>query len=213
MRAQVKLDVSKRTTMKKKVNALRSQNIIPGVIFGKGFEPLPVQVRYKDFELLYKKIHGTSMFDLNVEGETMKALVHSLQRDKLSHRIRHIDFHKVDLKEKVSVEVPLVLVGQSTLEEDGLGVVSQQAMTLHVKCLPKDIPNEIEVDRALIQTKEGVIHVSDIKLPKGVALVSESEKERILAAFMVARAAEAKHEEGASTEESTASTEPAEPAE
>jgi len=73
----------------------------------------------------------------------MKALVHSLQRDKLSHRIRHIDFHKVDLKEKVSVEVPLVLVGKSALEEDGLGVVSQQAMTLHVKCLPKDIPSEI----------------------------------------------------------------------
>ena len=207
MRAQVKLEVSKRTTRKKKVNKLRREDIIPGVIFGKGFEPLPVQVQYKDFELLYKKIHGTSMFDLNVEGESMKALVHSLQRDKLNHRIRHIDFHKVDLKEKVSVEVPLVLVGQCALEDDGVGVVSQQAMTLHVKCLPKDIPAEIEVDRALIQTKEGVIHVSDIKLPKGVALASESEKERILAAFMVARAAEAKYEEAAPQE---GSTEPAE---
>ncbi|HQP31641.1 MAG TPA: 50S ribosomal protein L25, partial [Deltaproteobacteria bacterium] len=165
------------------------------------FEPMPVQVRYKDFELLLKKIHGTSMFDLHVEGVSMKALVHSLQRDKLSHRIRHIDFHKVDLKEKVSVEVPLVLVGQSRLEDDGQGVVSQQAMTLHVKCLPKDIPSEIEVDRGLIQTKEGVIHVSDIKLPKGVSLASESEKERILAAFMVARAAETKHEEAAPAEE------------
>jgi len=57
------------------------------------------------------------------------------------------------------------------------------------------------VDRGLIQTKEGVIHVSDIKLPKGVSLASESEKERILAAFMVARAAETKHEEAAPAEE------------
>jgi len=207
MRTQVKLDVSKRTTMKKKVNTLRRQDIIPGVIIGKGLEPVLVQVRYKDFEMFFKKIHGTSMFDLNVDGESMKALVHSLQRDKLSHRIRHIDFHKVDLKEKVSVEVPLVLVGQSALEDDGLGVVSQQAMTLHVKCLPKDIPGEIEVDRALIKTKEGVIHVSDIKLPKGVSLAGESEKERILAAFMVARAAEAKHEEAESQEEPTAPAE------
>ena len=109
MRAQEKLDVSKRTAMKKKVNALRRQDIIPGVIFGKGIESLPVQVRYKEFEQLFKKIHGTSMFDLNVEGESMKALVQSLQRDKFSHKIRHIDFHKVDLKEKVAVEVPLVL--------------------------------------------------------------------------------------------------------
>jgi large subunit ribosomal protein L25 len=195
MRAQVKLEVSKRSTMRKKVNALRRQDIIPGVIFGKGIEPMPVQVNYKVFEQVYKQIHGTSIFDLNVEGVSMKALVHSLQRDKMNHRIRHIDFHKVDLKEKVSVEVPIVLVGESTLEDDGLGVVSQQAMSLHVKCLPKDIPNEIEVDRGLIKTKEGVIHVSDIKLPKGVALASESEKDRILAAFMVARASETKHEE------------------
>lgn len=207
MRAQVKLDVIKRTAAKKKVEALRRDDIIPGVIFGKGFESLPVQVNYKDFEQLYKQIHGTSIFDLNVEGVSMKALIHTLQRDKLNHRIKHIDFHKVDLKDKVSVEVPLVLVGQSSFEEDGLGVVSQQAMTLHVKCLPKDIPNEIEVDRGLIHSKEGVIHVSDIKLPKGLSLASESEKDRILAAFMVARAAEAKHEE-APTEET--STEPAE---
>jgi large subunit ribosomal protein L25 len=207
MRAQVKLDVSKRTTMKKKVDALRRQDIIPGVIFGKGLEPLPVQVDYKAFEQVYKQIHGTSIFDLNVEGVSMKALVHALQRDKLNHKIRHIDFHKVDLKEKVSVEIPLVLIGVSALEDDGLGVVSQQAMSLHVKCLPKDIPNEIEVDRGLIQTKEGVIHVSDIKLPKGVVLASESEKERILAAFMVARASETKHEEAAPEEA------PAEPAE
>jgi large subunit ribosomal protein L25 len=208
MRAQVKLDVSRRTTMKKKVDALRRQDIIPGVIFGKGFEPLPVQVPYKDFEQLFKKIHGASMFDLNVEGVSMKVLVHALQRDKLNHRIRHIDFHKVDLKEKVSVEVPLVLIGQSPLEDDGLGVVSQQGMTLHVKCLPKDIPGEIEVDRSLINTKDGVIHASDIKLPKGVSLASEAEKERILAAFMVARAVEAKHEEAEQPVEST--PEPAE---
>jgi large subunit ribosomal protein L25 len=201
MIADVKLDVSTRTIYRKKVDKLRNSGIIPGVIFGKGFDSLPVQVNSKDFEKVYKKIHGTSMFELNVDGKPLKALIHSLQRDKISRKVLHIDFLKVDLKERVSVEVPLVMVGHSPLEEAGLGLLSQQTMSLHVKCLPEDIPDEIKVDRSFIQTKEGVIHAADVELPQGVTLASEAEREKIIAAFMIARIQEPKKEEEVITEE------------
>lgn len=200
MKTDIKLEVSRRTIAKKKVDRLRAQEIIPGIVYGRGFDPVPVQVRSKDFETVYKQIHGTAMFDLNLDGMPMKALIHALQRDKLTHKVRHIDFLRVNLTERVSVEVPLVMMGHSPLEEAGMGVVSQQTMNLHIKCLPDEIPNEIAVDRALIKTKEGVIHAGDIPLPVGVALASEAEKERILAAFMMARVHETKKEEAAKEE-------------
>lgn len=200
MKSDITLEVTRRTIAKKKVDRLRAQDIIPGIVYGHGFDPVPVQVSAKDFETVYKLIHGTAMFDLKLDGKPMKALIHALQRDKLTHKVRHIDFLRVNLKERVSVEVPLVMVGHSPLEESGLGVVSQQTMNLHIKCLPDEIPNEIKIDRALIKTKEGVIHAGDIPLPAGAALASEAEKERILAAFMVARVHETKKEEAAKEE-------------
>lgn len=201
MKKKIKLEISRRTVAKKKVDRLRAQDIIPGIVYGRGFDPVPVQVRSKDFEAVYKQIHGTAMFDLYLDGMPHKALIHALQRDKLSHKVRHIDFLRVNLKERVSVEVPLVMTGHSPLEETGIGIVSQQTMSLHVKCLPEEIPNEIAVDRALIKAKEGVIHAGDIPLPTGVTLANEAEKERILAAFMVARVHETPKEEAAKEEE------------
>jgi hypothetical protein len=74
-------------------------------------------------------------------------------------------------------------------------------MSLHVKCLPEDIPDEIKVDRSFIQTKEGVIHAADVELPQGVTLASEAEREKIIAAFMIARIQEPKKEEVITEEE------------
>lgn len=192
--SDVRLEVYRRSLAKKKVGQLRAQGFIPGVISGHGFASVPIQVVAKDFEAVFKRIHGTAMFELSLEGEPMQTLVHGLQRDKLTHKVRHIDFLKVNLKERVAVEVPLILTGTSPLEEAGLGMVSQQSMVLHIRCLPEDIPDEIAVERSLIKTKEGVIHAADIPLPAGVTLATEAEKERVLAAFMAARVHEAKAE-------------------
>lgn len=188
------LALSPRLIQKKKVRSLRREGIVPAVIYGKDVVTTLVQVGRKDLELLYKKMHGTSIIEANLEGKNIPVLIHEVQRDKLTGAITHVDFMKVDLKREVTVDVPLIFVGVSPAEKDGKGKVSHDAMSITVKCSPSMIPSEIEVDVSVIQDKHDVIHASDIKLSEGVALGHGVSPDKVIAAL-----SQAKFSEGATS--------------
>ena len=186
-----KLDLALRSRQKKKVRALRREGLIPGVIYGKDFENVHIQVGKKDFENIYRKTHGTSIIDALVDGKTLHVLIHEIQRDSLSQDILHVDFLKVDPSRDVSVEVPLIFTGTSPVEKQGTGKVGQEATSIHIKCAPGDIPSEIEVDISCLQDKHDVIHASDLDLPKDVSLAHGVSEEKVIATVVPARFVEA----------------------
>jgi large subunit ribosomal protein L25 len=200
----LKLDLASRSVQKKKVRALRRQGIIPGVIYGKDFEPKLVQVKQKDFETVYKKSHGTAIIDAGLDGKTIHVLVQELQRDTISQKILHIDFHKVDLSRDVSVEIPLVFVGESPAEKEGTGKIGHEATSIYIKCSPKNIPSEIEVDVSTLQDKHDVIHASDLNLPEGSGLAHGVSEDKVIATVVPARFAEVEAEELPEEEEEAA---------
>src|SRR5512137_2385083 len=120
----ITLEVSDRSLRKKKVEKLRRQGLIPGIIHGKDFEPLHVQVDETAFEQVYKRSRGTSLVNLKLDDKTIQVLIHTIQKDKLSHAVRHVEFLKIDLNRQVTVEVPLVFVGESIGEKEGKGKVT-----------------------------------------------------------------------------------------
>jgi large subunit ribosomal protein L25 len=191
----LKLNLASRSVQKKKVRALRRQGIIPGVIYGKGFEPKLVQVKEKDFETVYKKSHGNAIIDAGLDGKTIHVLIQELQRENVSQKILHIDFHKVDLSRDVSVEIPLVFAGEAPVEKEGTGKVGHEATSIHIKCSPKDIPTEIEVDISTLRDKHDVIHASDLKLPEGSSLAHGVSEDKVIATVSPAKFAELEAEE------------------
>ncbi|HHO76162.1 MAG TPA: 50S ribosomal protein L25 [Deltaproteobacteria bacterium] len=207
----VKLDLAPRTVMKKKVRALRRQGIIPCVIYGRGFETTPVQVKSKDFEQVYKKTHGTHIIEASLENKTLNVLIQEIKRDNLSQSILHVDLLKVDLKRDVTVEIPLTFVGESSVEKDGSGKIGQETTSIFIKCSPKDIPSEIEVDISSLKDKHDIIHASDLKLPEGSSLGHGVSEDKVIATVVPAKLAEDEPtEEGAETPgaaESSQSTE------
>lgn len=190
------LDSAKRTVYKKKVRRLRSQGIIPGVVFGKGMESIPVQVDAKAFARVYRQAGGTSIVDLTLEGQSLPVLIHDVHTNSLSTKIMHVDLLKVNLLDEVSVDVPIVFEGIAPVEDMGNGTVNQETLILHVKCLPEAIPSSINVDISVLETLDNSIHVSDLILPEGVALANEADMEKAVAITTVAKVEEEETEEG-----------------
>jgi len=185
------------TIQKKKVRALRRQGIIPCVIYGKDFETTPAQANNKDFEIVYKKSHGTNIIEASLDKKTLNVLIHDIQRDNLSQSILHIDFLKVDLKRDVTVDIPLSFVGESSAEKEGRGKIGHEATSISIKCSPTNIPSEIEVDVSSLADKHDVIHASDLKLPEGSSLAHGVSEDKVIATVVPAKMAEALPEEAA----------------
>jgi large subunit ribosomal protein L25 len=102
----------------------------------------------------------------------------------------HVDFLAVDMNKPVEVAIPLEFVGLAKAEKDGLGTLVKVLHEIEIEALPKDLPHNIEVDVTIIATLEDLIHVKDIKLPKGVTLLTDGEE----VVALVAAAKEEKEE-------------------
>jgi large subunit ribosomal protein L25 len=194
------LDVSERSLRKKKVGKLRREGIIPGIIHGKDFDQLFVQVDKRSFEKVYRKSHGNALVNLDLGGKKIQVLVHSIQQDKLSYDVVHIEFLKIDPNRFVTVDIPLVFVGESPGEKEGKGKVGHEETSIHVKCSPANIPSEIQVDVSGIMDKHDVIHASDLKLPEGVSLAHGVSEKKVIATLVTTKAVEAAVTEEAAAE-------------
>ncbi|HON38306.1 MAG: 50S ribosomal protein L25 [Desulfomonilia bacterium] len=187
----ITLALTPRSVHKKKVRALRREGIIPAVIYGRGFETTMVQVPRKDFEKAYKQTHGAAIIHAGIGGKKLPVLIHAVQRDSIKGDILHVDFLKVDMRHEVTVDVPLVFVGESPAEKEGAGKVGREATSISLKCLPTDIPSEIVVDVSAIVDKHDVIRAADLKLPEGVSLGHGVSEDKVIAVLVQAKFAEA----------------------
>ena len=221
---RVELKAEKRTVTGKQVKKLRREGLTPANIYGKGFESISLQLPVKDFESIYNKVHETGLVDLVIGKETFPVLIHNVQRNPLSHDAIHVDFYKVNLKEKVKTSIPVVSVGEAKAEKDKVGALMQSLNEVEVEALPTDLPEKIEVSVEHLAQIDDHILVSDLKVPTGVEILTEAEgtvfritelvsqeAEELEAeeeAAAEAAAEEAGGEEGAGAKEGEGSTEP-----
>lgn len=167
---KVTLEVQTRE-LKAVADALRSQKLIPAVFYGKGEKNIHLQVDYQTFRRLYMN-SGSQLIDLVIDGKTnKKALVHDMQYDPLTGKITHIDFLRVSLKEAVTTEVEIELIGIAPAVKDLGGVLNQIKDVVEIKCLPTDIPKVIQVDISGLTEFNSAIHVKDLVVPQEVTVL------------------------------------------
>jgi len=164
----------------RKVKTLRRQEVIPANIFGKKIKSESVQVSLKDFEKVYKEVGETGVINLAFGAEKRPVLVHDVQLNPKTDEVLHIDFHQVDLKEKIEAEVPVELAGESPAEKQSLGTVVQYVNEIKVEALPTDLPEKFIIDISDLSEVDQAVFVKDLKMDRGKVEVKNDAEEIVV---------------------------------
>jgi large subunit ribosomal protein L25 len=150
---------------------LREQGQIPAVVYGHQKEPLSISLNAHDFiENLH---HGHRLFEIDVDGTKDTMLVKDLQYDHLGRSVLHADLMRVNLTERVTVEVMIELRGTAAGTHAG-GIVEEIMSAIEVECAVRDIPETLPVNIKDLGLNQS-IHAGQIVLPEGFTLVTDSE--------------------------------------
>lgn len=197
-----KIKVEKRKITGKQVKKLRREGLLPANVYGKDFKSLACQVSLKEFKSLFNKVHETGLVDLELDSKVLPVLIHNIQLDPRTQEPLHADFYKVDLKEKIRANVPLVSVDESPAVIDNKGLLLQLLSEVEVEALPTDLPEKIEVSIANLKEVNDEITVAQLKPPTGVTIVNDPSQIVLKIGELVTRETEelAKAEEAAAVE-------------
>jgi large subunit ribosomal protein L25 len=165
----------------KNTNILRSEGILPAVIYGYETEDIAIQMDNSEFDKIYRKAGESTLINLDIEDEDGKKMKHTVliqdtQEHAITNDFTHVDFYQPNLKEEVEVEIPLEFIGQSKAvkEEDGTLVKNLSEVT--IKALPDKLIHEIKVDISVLENFDSVVKVEDLKIPEGVEIMEEKEE-------------------------------------
>lgn len=158
-----------------RLNLLRRSGELPCVVYGgsKSTEAISVNGKLM-FQIL--KEHGTNVIvNLMVNGKPDTALVKDVQRDPISHKIVHVDFQRISMKEKIEVSVPIHVKGEAPGVKLSGGILEHILRELRIRCLPMDIPTALDVDVSSLQITQS-IKVKDMQLPSGLEVLTDKEQ-------------------------------------
>ena len=154
---------------------LRAEGHIPGVLYGRGMEPISVTVERREFRMALSGPAGANtVLALQVGGNSYPAVVKEMQRHPIRRTVNHIDFLQVNMNEEITVHVAVRLEGESKAVAAMGGLVDSAVDSLEVSCTPTDMPNEFVIDITEMQP-DTVIRLSDIPMPKGVTALGDPD--------------------------------------
>ena len=151
---------------------LRRAASIPAIIYGGKSAPMPIQLDHeKIWVASQNEWFYSSILSLDVEGKVESVLLRDMQRHPFRQLIMHLDFQRVDANQALRVRVPLHFLNEdkSPAGKAADVVVLHELNDVEVSCLPKDLPEFIEIDLSEL-TVGDILHLSDLKLPDGVEL-------------------------------------------
>lgn len=163
--AVMKIEVQERSGIgKNKVDKLRNEELIPGVIYSRGQETKHVQVNRRKFERVYKTSGMSTLINLELEGKIEPVLIKEVQTHPFKDIYYHVDFQKLNMDEKVRLTIPIILNGRDQIKVQP-SILIQQLDEIEIECLPSDIPESIELDVSQLDF-DSPIFVSDLEIAK-----------------------------------------------
>ncbi|BCX14460.1 MAG: 50S ribosomal protein L25 [Patescibacteria group bacterium] len=180
MENKILLEAKKRDVFGRKVKRLRKEGFIPANIYGRNVKSLAIAVDEREFEKVFKEAGETQIINLKLGNEQKPVLIHNTQKDPLTGKIIHIDFLQVDLHQKVTASIPVVGVGESPVEKQGLGTVVFYINEIEVEALPMDLPERVEVDLSVLGEVGQSILVKDLNFDKEKVEVKDNPDEVVV---------------------------------
>ena len=173
----MQLNASTRQILGKRSRRLHREGKLVAVVYGHSAEPTPLVLDRLEFQKVFVKSGRTHLVDLVVDGSrTEKVLVREIQTHPRRLGPIHVDFYQVNLEEKIRVEVPVHLVGESAAVKRGDADVLQPIHELEVECLPTEIPEAFEVDLTPLAEIDDGMRVSELTVPKGITILADPDE-------------------------------------
>jgi large subunit ribosomal protein L25 len=185
---------------------MRRAGKAPGIVYGGTVAPTPIEL---DHNALFHALRGeafhSSILTMKLDGAASKVLLRDVQMHPFRNEILHVDFQRVEENKKIHMKVPLHFVNgeQSPAVKLSAAIISHVTTDLDITCLPKDLPGFIEIDLSALEVGHA-LHVSSVKLPPGVTVVTRGKTDPVVAAAIVPRAQVETEEELAATAEAAA---------
>ncbi|MDW7649792.1 MAG: 50S ribosomal protein L25/general stress protein Ctc [Bacillota bacterium] len=186
------------TASKGHLKSLRAEGMVPATVYGQKDAAKSVSVDAKDITAVVQSATGlNTLIDLAVEGNKETVIIKQLERDiLLADRFTHIDFLRISLKDKLEVQVPVILTGEAAGVKEG-GILQQSLREVSLKCLPTDIPEHLELDVTNLGVGES-LSVAELAVPEGSEFISEPDE--TVVTVVAPRMAEDAAEEGEAEE-------------
>jgi large subunit ribosomal protein L25 len=162
--------------IKEDLSKVRDAGFLPGVFYGLGSQNTPVSVSLIDFIKVFRNAGESTAIKLVTPNGEFNVLVHDVQVNPINDEPIHVDFLVIDMNKKVRVNLPLNFEGAAPATKGGVANLVKVLHEVEVEALPNDLPHEIAVDLSPLTEIGSQILVSDIKLPKGVEMISEAEE-------------------------------------
>ncbi|OGO07432.1 MAG: hypothetical protein A2Y92_02745 [Chloroflexi bacterium RBG_13_57_8] len=175
---ELKLTAARREVLGKRNRFLRRQGITPAHLFGHSLESLALQCDTVELRKIVSRAGTTRLVSLKVTGEKEPkgVFVREIQTDPLGKQLLHVDFYQVRKGEKMTLDVPIVLVGEAPAMKGKGRLVSRGILVLGIECLPEKVPPQIEVDISGLMELEQAIHVKDIVLDPDITVHADPEQ-------------------------------------
>lgn len=178
----ISLTARPRSETGRHVHHLRREGAVPAVLYGHKVAAQALAVDAKEMERTWLRAGRTHLVDVHVDGQrgARKVLIKDIQFQPRSGHMLHVDLFAVNLREKITSDVPVIVVGESPAVQQRLGQVQQVVSTLRVESLPADLPAQLTVDISGLTEVDQGITLGEIELPKGVALVHAEPGETVV---------------------------------
>lgn len=174
VRKKIKLKAEKRKVFGRKIKKIRQEGALPANIYGKKIKSQAVQLDLKAFLPVYQAAGETGVVDLQLKGETKirPVLIHNVQLNPVTDQPLHADFYQVSLKEKVTTEIPVELVGEAPATKEKGGILIQPLSEVEVEALPTELPEKFEINIGVLKEIDDSFTVGELKAPQGVKILT-----------------------------------------
>lgn len=185
-------------TVKVRDKSIKAKNLLkngylPAVVYGREVKNIPLILNYKEFENFFHKITESTIFNLKIEKddkiEEYPVIIRDIQYNPVTDEFIHIDFFQLPMDREITINVPLVFIGQSPAEKNEGAVIVKNLHEIEIRTLPKYLIGELKVDLSSIKKIGDEIKIRDLNLPAEIkvenfdeiiAIAAEPEKEEIV---------------------------------
>ncbi len=174
---ETKLTAESRTEKDGLAKKVLLNGYIPAVIYGRGVKNVNLKIKKIDFERAFAIAGESNLIDLAINGNpAVKVIVKDFQKDAVKGSITHIDFYQVDMKKKITINIPLDFVGTAKAVKELGGILVKNMDEIEVQCLPGDLVGKIEADMSKLDALNDIIRVSDLILPENISAVKDQSE-------------------------------------
>ncbi len=151
-----------------------SVEFLPAVLYGKGLTTQSLKIKRADFDKLFRTAGESNLISLELGAQKTQVLVKDFQRDVIKDFIIHVDFYQVNMKEKITAEIPFNFVGESKAVRELGGMLMKELEAVEVECLPDDLLDHLDIDISGLDAFDDTIRLSDINLPSTMKLMADT---------------------------------------